>query len=81
MDWCRLDSNYVATGSNDKRVCVIDIRKLSSDAEQSLDINDFKAAVNYLEGHSSSINVVRFSPFSKNHLASSSDSLIIWDLS
>lgn len=63
VDWCKLDTNYVATGSNDQRVCIIDIRRLSSDAEQSLDIAETPSAVQYLTGHTASINVVRFSPF------------------
>jgi WD40 repeat protein len=32
VDWCRLDQNYIATGSNDQKVSVLDIRKLSSEA-------------------------------------------------
>jgi WD40 repeat protein len=45
VDWCKLDTNYVATGSNDQRVCIIDIRRLSSDADQSLDIAETPSAV------------------------------------
>ena len=26
VDWCKVDSNYVATGSNDKTVSIIDVR-------------------------------------------------------
>ena len=30
VDWSKINPNLVATGSNDNKVCVIDIRKLSS---------------------------------------------------
>ena len=32
IDWSILNPNLIATGSNDLKVCVIDIRKLSSSA-------------------------------------------------
>ena len=25
VDWCKIDQNYIATGSNDKKVSLIDI--------------------------------------------------------
>lgn len=33
VDWCKTDTNLIATGSNDKKVAILDIRKLGSDAE------------------------------------------------
>ena len=36
VDWSKVNTNLIATGSNDNKVCVIDIRKLSSDS--NLDI-------------------------------------------
>ena len=82
VDWCKLDQNYIATGSNDKIVNILDIRKLSIDGSSGLsDKNQIcPAVVRQLVGHISSINVVRFSPFSKDHVASSDDNLIFWDL-
>ena len=35
VDWSRVNPNLICTGSNDNKVCVVDIRKLSS---ASLDI-------------------------------------------
>lgn len=31
VDWCKQDPCYVATGSNDQKVSILDIRKLTSD--------------------------------------------------
>lgn len=80
MDWSKLDTNLVATGSNDKRVVITDIRKLSQDVNDSSGTQPCPAIVRSLEGHQSSINVVRFSPFSTDYIASSSEALFIWDL-
>jgi WD40 repeat protein len=30
VDWCKQDTNYIATGSNDLKVNILDIRKLTS---------------------------------------------------
>ena len=59
---------------------IIDIRKLTSDATVADKTKLCPAVVRQLSGHTNSINVVRFSPFSKDYLASSGDSLVIWDL-
>lgn len=79
VDWCKVDSNYVATGSNDLKVSIIDIRKLTSEVVPDK-TKLCPAVVRQLIGHTASINVVRFSPHSKDLLASSGDSMIIWDL-
>ena len=31
VDWSKINTNLIATGSNDKKVALIDIRKLDSD--------------------------------------------------
>mmetsp|Transcript_43529 Transcript_43529/g.42011 ORF Transcript_43529/g.42011 Transcript_43529/m.42011 type:complete len:99 (-) Transcript_43529:178-474(-) len=69
VDWSNCDSNYVVTGSTDKNVHIVDIRKTGSDS-----------VVRKLSYHQNSINVVKFSPFSKDFVASSGDKLLIWDL-
>lgn len=76
VDWNKIDQNYVVTGSSDCKACLIDIRKLTS----STDNNSSKAIVRELVGHTNSINVVRFSPFSSDYIATSGECLIIWDL-
>ncbi len=80
VDWCKHDANYVASGSNDKTVSILDIRRLSSDT-LSDKTQLCPAVVRRLAGgHCSSINVVRFSAHSKDYIASSGDALVIWDL-
>lgn len=66
VDWSSLDLNLVATGSNDTKVQVLDIR--------------MRAVVQTLAKHKSKVQTVKFCPFSDQYLASSGDSLIIWDL-
>lgn len=58
---------------------ILDIRKLTSDTIPDK-TKICPAVVRQLEGHSSAISVVRFSPHSKDYLASAGDGLIIWDL-
>lgn len=81
VDWCKADSHYVATGSNDQLVSILDTRKLTSECDLPKKGELCPAVVQQLRGHTSSINVVRFAPHSKDILASSGDALIIWDLS
>eukprot|EP00347_Sterkiella_histriomuscorum_P008918 403343245 len=80
VDWSKVDCNLVATGSNDKKVVLIDIRKLTQESNEHSGTAPCPAIVRTLEGHQSSINVVRFSPFSADYIASSSEALFIWDL-
>lgn len=61
------------------KVSILDVRKITSEVLPDKSAL-CPAVVKQLVGHTSSINVVRFSPFSKDYLASSGDSLIIWDL-
>jgi WD40 repeat protein len=84
VDWSKVNTNLIATGSNDKKVCVIDIRKLSND---SLDISSLSAAdfgrspiVKTFEGHTEHVLSVRFCPFNARFLLSSAESVKIWDL-
>ena len=50
VDWCKIDQNYIATGSNDKKVSLIDIRKITS--EVSPDKTKLcPAVIRYLSGH------------------------------
>lgn len=64
------------------KASILDIRKLNSSGNQQPSSKDqlCPAVVRQLEGHTSSINVVRFSPHSIDYLASSGECLIIWDL-
>lgn len=84
VDWSKVNTNYVATGSNDNKVCVIDIRKLSCN---SLDIQSLgpqdqhrSPVVKVFEGHTEPILSVRFCPFNERFLLSSAESIKIWDL-
>ena len=84
VDWSKVNTNLIATGSNDNKVCVIDIRKLSND---SLDISSLSAAdfgrspiVKTFIGHTEPILSVRFCPFNERFLLSSAESVKIWDL-
>lgn len=80
VDWSKHDTHYVATGSNDQTVSILDLRRLTAEAPTDK-AQLCPAVVRQLKGaHSSSINVVRFSAHSKDYLASSGDALVIWDL-
>jgi len=85
VDWSRINLNLIATGSNNKKVCVIDIRKLST---HSLDVasltlpeqNSLSPVINTFEGHTEPILSVRFCPFDGRFLLSSAESVKIWDM-
>lgn len=85
VDWSKVNPNLIATGSNDNKVCVIDIRKLSN---ENLDIQSLTPAekshlnpiVKTFEGHTEPILSVRFCPFDARFLLSSAESVKIWDL-
>jgi WD40 repeat protein len=64
----------VVTGSSDCEVNIVDIRKLSTSGAGQ------ECIIKKLVHHKSSINVVRFSTFSKDILASAGECLIMWDL-
>ena len=81
--WSALNTNYVATGSNDKKVCLIDVRKFSSSSEK-MDIKtlapDQSPIVKVLTGHTESITGLQFCPFDQRYLISSAESVKIWNL-
>lgn len=77
VDWSEKNPNLVVTGSNDNRVCLLDIRKLSDSSSAS---GGQSAVINVFKGHTEPIQSVQFSPFSSRFLASSAESLKIWDL-
>jgi histone-binding protein RBBP4 len=79
VDWSYQNENLIATGSNDATVKILDIRKLPS--EQTSDATAAQSAVTCtLRGHKAKVQSVKFSPFSSRYLASSGDSLILWDI-
>lgn len=79
VDWSCQDENLIATGSNDTTVKILDIRYLPSG--QSDHASAAKSAVICtLRGHKAKVQSVKFSPFSSRYLASSGDSLILWDV-
>ena len=84
VDWSKVNTNLVATGSNDNRVQVLDVRKLS---DSNLDLNSLASSdqsrnpiVNTFQGHTEPILSVRFCPFDSRFLLSSAESVKIWDL-
>ena len=66
VDWSALDANYLVTGSNDRSVCIVDLRK--------------QEVTTRLSGHLSPVNSVQFCPFSHEYVASCADSLNLWRL-
>lgn len=72
VDWSGLNQNLIATGSNDTLVKIIDTRKAYQFAPNSV--------VKVLEKHQAKVQTVKFSPFDSRYLASTGDSIIIWDL-
>lgn len=80
VDWSKTDTNMIATGSNDKLVSILDIRKLSSDFVSADMTKLCPAVVRQLDGHTTSINVVRWSTMNTDFLASCSETLNFWDL-
>ena len=89
VDWCKSNPNLIATGSNDNKVCVIDIRKLSNDnmdlkggftATTPQEERQRSPIVKIFEGHTEPILSVRFCPFDERFLLSSAESVKIWDL-
>ena len=74
VDWSPQNEHLLATGSNDTTVKIIDLRKLPSDPMASTPI------LNTLRGHRAKVQTVKFSPFSSRYVASSGDSLILWDI-
>ena len=85
VDWSRINPNLIATGSNNKKVCVSDIRKLTG---YSMDIASLTTpeqaslspVVHTFEGHTEPILSVRFCPFNGRFLLSSAESVKIWDM-
>ena len=74
----------VSTGSNDNKVQVLDVRKLS---DSSLDLSSLSLTdqgrnpiVKTFYGHTEPILSVRFCPFDSRFLLSSAESVKIWDL-
>lgn len=83
VDWSKTNTNLIATGSNDNKVCVIDIRKLSSNNLDISTLSPTDAAnpiVKTFKGHTEPILSVRFCPFDPRFLLSSAESIKIWDL-
>lgn len=74
MDWSILNPNLVATGSEDTLVKIIDTR-------MAYDTKEFgNPIIKTLCKHKSKVQGVKFSPFDSRYLASSGDSLVIWDI-
>ena len=81
VDWSTLNPNLIATGSNDLKVCVIDIRKFSNSAG-SMDLKSTEASpvVKTFQGHTEPITGLQFCPFDPRYLISSAESVKVWDL-
>ena len=64
--WSSLNPNLLATGSNDTKVCVIDIRKLSNNAP-SMDVKaiglENNPIIKVFQGHTEPITGLQFCPF------------------
>ena len=74
VDWSYLNPNLLATGSEDTLVKILDVRK-------AYDTKQFgNPIIETLCKHSSKVQGVKFSPFDSRYLASSGDSLVIWDI-
>lgn len=83
VDWSTLNPNLIATGSNDTKVCVIDIRKLSN-SSSTMDMktlgSDPGPVVKVFKGHKEPITGLQFCPFDPKYLISSAESVKIWDM-
>ena len=81
--WSALNPHYIATGSNDKNVCLIDTRKFSN-SDQRMDVKamtpDTTPIVKVFQGHSESVTGLQFCPFDKRYLISSAESVKIWNI-
>lgn len=56
VDWSSLNPNLIATGSNDLKVCVIDIRKFSnSTGSMDMKSTDASPVVRVFQGHTEPI--------------------------
>lgn len=71
VDWSPLNTNLIATGSEDTLVKVLDLRKANGKENP---------IIRSLQKHSSKVQGVKFCPFNSRYLASSGDSLIFWDI-
>jgi WD40 repeat protein len=85
VDWSAQDENYVATGSNDTLVKLIDTRRLSSQFDAAASQANKSGSgqspiVGTLHKHKSKVQTVKFCNSSSQYLASSGDSLIFWDI-
>ena len=72
VDWSALNTNLIATGSNDTLVKIIDTRKAYKESKHSV--------CKVLRQHKAKVQTVKFSPFDSRYLASSGDCIIFWDL-
>jgi len=83
VDWSTQNDNLLATGSNDTLVKILDIRKAYNLIGTSPPkVSESQSPIiQTLHKHRSKVHVVKFAPFSRNHLASCGDSLLFWDLS
>ena len=74
VDWSNLNPNLLATGSEDTLVKILDAR-------MAYDTKHFgNPIIKTLYKHKKKVQGVKFSPFDSRYLASSGDSLVIWDI-
>jgi peroxin-7 len=66
VDWNPFDQNILATGSNDKLIKLVDIRRISSEKMSN-------PVCEVLRKHHSKVQTVRFSPFNSKRLVSAGD--------
>eukprot|EP00356_Strombidium_inclinatum_P000192 CAMPEP_0170512116 /NCGR_PEP_ID=MMETSP0208-20121228/66673_1 /TAXON_ID=197538 /ORGANISM="Strombidium inclinatum, Strain S3" /LENGTH=141 /DNA_ID=CAMNT_0010795713 /DNA_START=1030 /DNA_END=1455 /DNA_ORIENTATION=- len=78
MDWSEANTNYLATGSNDCLVKLLDLRKVfaSIHADQKKE----HPVVATLHEHTSKVQTVKFSPFNWKYLASTGEAIYFWNL-
>ena len=72
VDWSSFNEYLLATGSTDKLVKLLDLRR----AYQAQ-----VPVIGCLHKHQSDVRQVKFSNFDSRYLASSGDSLVFWDIS
>ena len=83
VDWSSCNESLIATGSNDTLVKIVDLRKFQTNHltnAAGLRASSDSPIVNILKKHNSKVQTVKFCPFSSRYLASSGDSIVLWDL-